>query len=244
MQFAATFAGAGAMWSEMQALLDHDLRQANESDIKRLIVDENVLAKKTRANRLECLKKLTKRYGLSTTDAPYAVFLELYYKETSPIQRGLMAYVLLASHDALLRRLGSEWVAPKLRQNGTPLSTMDLAEYFAKLSKSEPDIGTWTELTRFRMCQHLLGLIRDCGLAKGTRLKRSVRPQPGNMVLLYVLKLGLLQRMAPVEILRSDWFTMLSLDLDTSLRRMYEMNSDGLIKFRLQGSVAELTIIS
>lgn len=240
--YRATLAGASAMWSEMQTLLDHGIAGLEPGDIRRLVIDENILAKRTLVNRQKVWKKLTERYSLTPQEPRFRDFLAHYYREPSAGQRGLLGYLLLCANDRVVRRLGAEWLAPKLSRAGTPLRIEDLKSHFPALVREAPAIARWTPTTRLRVFQHYLGAVRDFGFAQGTLKKRTLRPHVGSRALVYAIQLAQMEGLAPLGVLESDWMRLLGIDLDTAITRMYQLNAEGLARFRMAGAVVELSL--
>jgi hypothetical protein len=242
-RYVANLAGASSMWAEMQALLDHKIANLSTDAVRSLIVEENVLNKRTDVNRKKTLKKLTERYSLKRDNPVFAHFLTAYYTEVNSSQRALLGYLLLCANDLLVRRLSADWLAPRLARDGTALATDDLVKHVSDVGQKVPALARWTPVTRLHVCQHYLGSVRDFGLAEGRVVKRSQRPYAGSRVLVYALQLGRLQGLKPLDLLASDWMRVLGLDLDTAITRMYQLNAEGLAKFRMAGHVAELTLL-
>ncbi len=241
--YQATMAGAGAMWTEMQALLEHGSCATTYEVWEKLVVEENILSKKTMANRKAVWKKLVKRYLLDIKLPVFASFCAEYYSERSVAQRGLLGYLLLCATDRLVRELSSEWLASRIMRSGTVLATEDLERHLTNLLARNVTIAEWSASTRLHICQHYLGAIRDFGLATGKALKRADKPIAGSNVLLFAVQLGRLEGLNPLDLLQSQWMRILGLDLDVAITRMYQLNADGLVRFRILADIAELTIV-
>ena len=241
-RYMASLAGASGMWAEMQSLLDHGVAHLSADGIRCLIIEKNILNKRTVANRKEAWKKLKKRYSISEDNPAFTRFLSAYYAETSAYQRGLLVYLLLCTSYLTIRRLSRDWLAPRLAKSGIAMRTEDVEKYLIDLEKQVPELVEWTSMTRHHVCQHYLGAIRDFGLAEGRVVKRTTRPHVGSRVLVYAIQLAQLQGLKPLEVLQSDWICVLGLDLDTTITRMYQLNAEGLTKFRMSGNVAELSL--
>lgn len=230
------------MWTEMHALLDHGIEGATAADIRTLIVEANVLAKRTLENRIRVWRKLRERYLLDPSLPAFRYFLAAYYREHSASQQGLLGYLLFCFSDPLTRHLGVTWLAPRVARPGTALRIEELTVGFDALAKEIPSLAQWTPTTRLRVFQHYLGAVRDFGLAEGTLLKRSLKPHVGGHVLVYAIRLAELQGLRPFDALQSVWVRLLGLDLDATITRMYQLNAEALARFRMAGDVVELSL--
>lgn len=231
------------MWTEMQTLLHYNVTLLDQPALRKLVIHENILGKATFSNRQQVWAKMKRRYRLNQHDPVFHYFLESYSTDTSTSQRGLLGYLLLCASDALVQRISQDWLVPRLLRPGSLLRTEEVETYLITLSKERPAIAKWTTDTRLHISQHYLGAVRDFGLAEGKAIKRTLSPQVGSQVLVYAIKLGMLQELKPVEILQSVWFRLLGIELDEAISRMYQLNAEGLIKFRMVGNIAELALV-
>lgn len=228
------------MWVELQNLLEHGATDKSYDKMREAVVEGNVLAKRTTANRRQAWRKLVDRYCLRPDDVAFAKFLQVYYGETSVHQRALLAYLLFSWNNALARRISLEWLSPQLHTPGAVLDRARLREYFDLLCAAEKDLASWAEATKVGFLKQYLGAIRDFGLAEGKVTKRVLKPVVGSNVVLYALHLARIEGVAPRDMLKCEWFRLLGVDLDWVIEKLYSMNAEGVTKFRIQGDVVDL----
>jgi len=238
----ARLAGASALWVEMRTLAEQDLGTITPEEARRLVIEQNVLAKATRANRMEVAKKLVQRYILDAANPAFRAFWQQYQRESSEAQRGLLGYLLLSASDFLVRRTGVEWLGPKLNADGSPLTYENLAAYWDDLAAEHDELTEWSETTRERMMQHYLGAIRDFGLAEGKYTKRVVRPHVGPAPVMLAARYSVLEGLSPRETLEADWFRLFGLTVSDVIAKLYELNGLGRARFRVAGDVVELSL--
>src|SRR5262249_29741128 len=147
--------------------------------------------------------------------------------------------LLLCANDDLVKRLGLDWLLPRLRRPGTPLNSEDVTAFLSDLARQLPEVTQWTDATRIRFVRHYLGAVRDYGLAEGMRQKRTTLVHAGSPVLIFALRLGMREGLKPLELLRSDWMRLLGIDFDSAITRMYQLNAEGLARFRMAGDVVD-----
>lgn len=239
-RYLAWLAGGGSLWVELQNLLDHSLVGLSHADIRQLVLEKNVVTKRTLANCNKVWRKLVERYSMDPGDTGFVQFLQLYYRETSIHQRALLAYLLFNRNNDLARRISLDWLAPQLYRSGALLDRKKLRQYFDDLCDTNEDVAAWAETTKAGFLKQYLGAIRDFGLAEGRGKKIVTKPVVGSNVVLYALQLARMQGLPPREMLRCQWFQLLGVDMDWVISKLFNMNSEGLTKFRIQGDVVEL----
>lgn len=238
----ARLAGGGALWVEMRTLADRDLSGITPSEAKRVIIEENVLAKATQSNRVKVANKLIGRYVLDCQSAIFNAFWHEYVRERNEAQRALLGYLLFCASDFLARQIGMEWLAPKLDSPGVVLTSDDLSAHLETLATEHDEIAAWSSTTRTRFVQHYLGAIRDFGLAEGKITKRVTRPHIGPGPMMLGVRYALMEKVSPGDALQSDWFRLFGLGLSSIIEKLYELNSLGIARFRVQGEVVELNL--
>ncbi len=212
-------------------------------EIRRLVMEENLLARATTSARSKLYKELKGRYLLDPGVPLFTLFLDEWARVTISEEKNLLAFVLLALNDRTVMLTSCEWLFPHLRKAGSDLRVGDLETFFASLGKtSHPEVSKWTESTLKRVVQHYLATVRDCGLAQGAIRKRAHRPAlyaAPVRLLLRALQIG---RFAPAEIIVHESFKILGIAPGEVVGELSELNRQGAISFRQQADVIELTL--
>lgn len=236
----ARLASAGSMWSELQKVLAVSSADISSDEVERLIVEKNVLAKATLANRRKVARKLVQRYTLDASDPVFAAFRHEYDREPTASQRALLGYLMMTTNDALMRALGTQWLVPKLDSPGEELRYEDLEAGLDALAEDHPQVSDWADSTRTRVMQHYLGAIRDFGFAEGVQTKRVVRPRVGDRPIAFAAQLSLLEGLSGPDFAESDWFRLLGLGTGATVNRLLDLNATGLARVRIRGDVIDL----
>ena len=179
----------GAMLEELRAVLPVIRPTSARDDARRAILEDNVLRRPSVNSRRKIFEKLNGRYF--RPDAPLAVarLVQTMQMVQDPLQNSLLAYVMLLWNDALVFRLGGEWLAQKLGSAPYDTQTSDIDVELDRLSSTIPQIRTWAPSTRHKIAINYLNLLRDCGYATGTLRKRLRRPFIGPDVVLFGVQL-------------------------------------------------------
>ena len=114
-------AAQGAMLNELRALVPLVDPDCARDDVRRLVLDENVLQRDSIASRKKVFQKFSTRYVPREAPLATADFFRAVQAENDPAQIALCAYVMMAWRDALVYLLGEEWLAQMLRIAGLSL---------------------------------------------------------------------------------------------------------------------------
>lgn len=213
------------------------------AEIRRLIMEENLLARATTSARSKLYKELKGRYLLDPAVPLFSAFMDEWKRVTISEEKNLLAFVLLALNDRTVMLTSCEWLFPHLRKAGSDLRVGDLETFFASLGKtSHPEVSKWTESTLKRVAQHYLATVRDCGLAQGAISKQAHRPALYAAPVRLLLRALQSTRFSPAEIVVHESFKILGIAPGEVSSALSELNRHGTIKFRQQADVIELTL--
>src|SRR6266851_876041 len=102
--------------------------------------------------------------------------------------------------------------------------------------------ATWSPTTLRRVQQHILASLKDFGMIKGSRTRRTVRPRVGPQVTLFASRLASLQGLTDLQALDACWFRLLGLDYHQTVEVLFAAARSGVLSSRLQADVAKLTL--
>jgi hypothetical protein len=240
--YASRLSARSAMYTELHQLLEGDYRPLAQDAYRARVVDENCLAKPSKAAREKTWKELKTRYRLDADDPLFAAFWAEWERSGSDAERSLTAYVFFALNDRLVADLGTEWLYPLLRRAPAELRIADVLAFIERSARSHPETRAWSDETRIAVAQKYTASVRDFGLARGTIRKTSVRPALyGAPVRLLVHALRL-AGVLPLDLVQARAFKLLGLDPAEVIDALGEMNRVGALRFRMQGDVVELDV--
>jgi hypothetical protein len=238
----ARLAAQGAMLEEVRALVPVIRPEPARADVRKAVLNENILRRASLGSREKIFTKLSVRYF--RVDAPQSVarFVRAMQTTTDPVQGGLFSYSMLLWNDALVFLLGCEWLAPKLKGLSFSAETNDIEIELGRLSKQVPEIKRWTKITLNRVAQHYLGLLRDFGYATGSARKLLKRPFISPEVVLFGAQLivggGESVSSLPDHLI----FKAMGLSVKDVISAFMELREQGLVKFAIQGGVTHFNV--
>jgi len=232
----------GAMLEELRVVVYDIAPETARSDLRRLILEDNVLRRGSLSSRREIFRKLGERYFRRETRKATALFLQAIRDSREPSHLALLAYVMFLWNDALAFTLSVEWLAPKLQGDGFTAETSDILRELQFLEKQIPAIRGWGETTRKRIGRHYLGLLRDCGFAVGSARKMLRKPYVAPEVALFAAQL-IAGSGEPLERLpQHGLFTAMGLSVDEVIDSLYELDRQRRVRFAVQGGVVHLEL--
>ncbi len=241
-RFLARLSSRSGLLTDFRRVMDHGGSQKPDT-IRGLILEGNLLARATTAARAKLFKELKGRYLLDPAIPIFSAFLSEWGMATSPEEKNLLAFVLLALNDRTVMVTSCEWLYPHLRKADSELRVGDLETYCIATSKAaHPEVSNWTPTTLRRVAQHYLATVRDCGMATGTIRKLAHRPALYAAPVRLLLHALQLSRVPLPEIIAHDAFKILGIAPGEVADTLAELNRQGALSFRQQADVIELTL--
>lgn len=240
--YSSRLSARSALYTDLQHLLEaaQDARPA--AGYRRLVINENCLAKSSEAARRKTWKELKARYILDSENALFASFADEWVRCGCDQERGLTAYCLLALNDKLVADLALNYLFPRLRRAPAPLQVDDVLSFLASATGVHPEIKQWSESTKKAVAQKYTASIRDFGLAKGIIQKVTVRPALYGAPTRLLVRALRLAGTKELEIVSSPLFRVLALENGEVIDALGEVSRQGALRFRMQGDVVELDL--
>ena len=236
---AARMAAAGSRRAELEALLHAAPPNATSTQLRTLVLDENVTGKRTAASRDKVWRQLKQNYTLAPALPEYQAFLQSVTATSAPSDRGLLFLLMLARNDRLFREVVLESVSPHLSHPGTPVRSDDVQ---AALDRIVGAKRQWSEETRITARQHVLSALKDFGALQGGARKKTLRLYPGAYVTLFAARLAQLEGLSPRQTLESAWFRLLGVDAEGAWNLLHAAASAGVLRCRRQADVIEIDL--
>ncbi len=234
----ARLAAAASRRSDLETLLAAAPPDASIDQFRQLVINENVAGKGSAVSRQKLWGQLRQRYLLDRLIPECAAFLSAMASTSSTTDRGLICLVMMARADRLFREVTLRAVSTYLSRDGTVMAADQLQ---AELEGYLQERGvSWSSETVLSVQQHLLAALKDFGVLRGSRPKRTVRPRPGSQVTLLASRFALLEGLTPRQLLKSRWFRLLGFDAGQVVDLLYAAAREGVLEFRMQAEVVEL----
>ncbi|MFH1116431.1 MAG: BrxA family protein [Pseudomonadota bacterium] len=240
--YSSRLSSRSALYTDLRILLDSASGLLKSSGFRELVIERNVLSKRSTSVRRKTWKELKSRYLLDSEHPLFAAFWAEWVRCASEAERSQTAYCLLALNDRLVADLGSELLLPLLRRAPQPFRVQDVLAFINRAKTRHPETASWTDNTKRAVAQKYTAGIRDFGLAKGTVNKTTVRPALyGAPVRLLIRALRIAGR-KDLEIVQEPVFRLLSVEINGVIGALSELNRQGALRFRMQADVVELEI--
>lgn len=218
------------MLVDLTTLLGAAPTESKREDFNRLIVEENVLGKRTTSNRWLTARHLADLYAL---DHDVTVFrlLRFFWNADRP-SRPMLALLCAQARDALLRLSAKKVLETK---PGETLTSEDFVNFF---NRELP--GRFSEVMTLTLAQHVAASWAQAGFFKGKINKVRTRPVVTPATAAYALALGYLCGLHGQLLIESDWARLLDVTRDQISRLAQDASRRGWLDFKGAGHVFEI----
>lgn len=218
------------MLTDLTALLGAAPTGSKREDFNRLIVEENVLGKRTTSNRWLTARHMTDLYAL---DQDVTVFRLLrYFWSADPSARPMLALLCSQARDALLRLSAKKVLETK---PGEVLTSEDFSIFFTRELT-----GRFSEASTLSLSQNIASSWAQAGFFKGKVRKVRTRPVVTPATAAYALALGYLCGLHGQILIESDWARLLDVPRDQVIRLAQEASKRGWLDFKGAGNIFEI----
>lgn len=219
------------MLADLSALLRAAPGEAGRENYHRLIVEENVLGKRTTSNRWLTARHLAALYAL---DPGVTVFRLLrFFWEADPPSRPMLALLCAQSRDALLRHSANMVMETK---PGETLTSEDFVHFF---NRELP--ARFSEAMSRSLSQNIAASWAQAGFFQGKVNKIRLRPVVTPATAAYALALGYLCGLHGQLLLECFWARLLDVPRDEVIQLAQEASRRGWLDFKGAGNVFEIT---
>lgn len=201
------------------------------ADVRRLIVDENLLGKPTGSTRRISYLKLERLYGLSARPPLFRLFQNLWVPSGS---RPLLASLVAQARDPVFR---DSWALIRRLPAGQALGASEVEAF---LAASYGD--RLAPATRRSASRSLRSSWTQCGYLVGHAEKVRVRPSPDAEVLTLALWLAGVLGAQDQRLFDSPWLERLELDAAGLEKLLRRASQKGYVSYRNAGGVVELGV--
>jgi hypothetical protein len=219
------------MFKELGMLLDSTSMNAPFNDLKKRVIEDNILQKKSISGRKKTFGFLKQLYGL---DPSIPIFRFLRWGWLQNInERPILCLLCALSRDAALR-LSAPYIL-SIAEGSAP-NKLDLIHI---LELSFPNQYSQKQLKS--MSENLLSSWTQSGHLVGKLKKIRNKPIAGPISVSYALYLGWLSGVRGRNLLSTPWVEVLNLS-DWELRELLQLASKkGWIKYSESGGMVEIT---
>ena len=218
------------MLSEFSILLETEPHDATRDELRRAIIDENILGKSTVTTRRRAARMLSELYALRR-DVPLFRALTYFWEKDSP-GRPLLALLCAVARDPILR-LTAKAVLP-----AKPGDLVDKSVLEETITDAAP--GHFAPSTVQKIARNANSTWTQSGHLQGLRVKRRTRPKATPAAAAYALLLGYLAGASGQMLLSTFWAQLLDTPKDQLASLAADASARGWIAYRQSGQVVEV----
>lgn len=226
----ATHLSKTLMLPELSALFAAAPVGAQRAELRRRVVEDNVLLKSTMINRVDHFKRLSSLYGLDPGIPLYRLLRASW--EDGPEDRPLQALLIAVARDPLLRSTAA-WVLSL-----EPGALAAPAEFSGLIAAAFPDRYSLASLRSAG--QNLAASWRQAGFLAGKVRKVRARAAPGPVSAALALYLAHLAGERGLGLFDSLWARLLDVRADERHELAFRASQRGLLEYRRIGEVVEV----
>ncbi len=216
------------MIRDLHALFGATGVAASMHDYARVIVDENVLGKRTAGARKHTLNNLLNLYALDRAVPVFRIFRDLW--EQDPDGQPLLAMLCAVARDPLLRAsVGAVADTPL----GTPLASATLADTVTR---------DMTPATKKGIGTRMLSSWAQAGFLDTPRKRNRIHPRATAGTAAYALALGFMEGGRGSLLLTTPWTRLLDCPTDEVLALVRQAARRGWVEYRAAGDVMDLRV--
>ena len=219
------------MLTELRHLLEVEA-PPNRERLKSLVLDDNVLQKRTGSGRRLSLRHLRELYGLGAPPPILRAMICLWPKAAEG--HSMLALLAALAREALLRD-SAEIVLPA--PAGSRVRAADFATLFEKRYP-----GHYTPKMFGKISRNCASTWTQSGHLKGKVRKERVRPAVSPAVAAYAALLGSLAGFGGPALLASPWIAVLDRSKAEVLALFRKAEGGGLLRVRAGGDVIEIEV--
>jgi hypothetical protein len=218
------------MLNELSELLKFTPASADSAEYRRVIIDDNLLGKRTLATRKLTAQRLSELYGLDPSVPIFRVLRQLW--EADHAGRPMLAFLTAFARDPLLRTTADTILSVQL---GRPVTTNDID------ASLEDRLGTrLNPSVRHKVARNIGSSWTQSGHLQGRTAKRRAKPTTSPSTACLALLLGYATGLRGRALFTSDWARVLDASYSELSQLVHAANRAGHLNFRQVGDVIEV----
>ncbi len=219
------------MLDELSQLLDAAPADGGRRDYTRAVMDDNCLGKRTSANRMHSLQRLTELYGLDPRLLLFRALRDLWKLHAS--SRPLLALLLALARDPLLRATA----APVLRTPpGHEFSRQPMKDALIEVAGERLNEDILDKVVR-----NASSSWTQSGHLQGRSRKTRQRVQATPAATMYALLIGFGSGRRGGLLFETPWCAVLDTGPGELLERAWEANRLGLLDLKKSGAMIDVS---
>lgn len=219
------------MLAELRELLRASRSEATHDQLKQLVIDDNLLGKRTVATRKLTFQRLGELYALDPAVPLYRALRQLW--QTDPQSRPMLALLVASARDPLLRSATPVVLATPL---GAVCDARSIDSAIAKLLGPR-----LSDSTRYKVARNAASTFTQAGLLTGKVRKLRSRPVATPAALVMAMLLAYCRGLRGQRLLTADEVRLLDRPTSEVVGLALVASKQGLMTYRQLGDVVDVS---
>ena len=202
---------ARSLINETKIIFKEINNKSTIEEIKKLIIDENILTIRASSTRQAAFRSIKKRF-FPNNKIDIAIYRFINSSKISKDAKNFLIYYKTAKSDELIYDLTVKKLYNKLKLNESTINTKEILSFFDENVEDHSEISKWSINTKIRLARHYLSIMKDFKFLKGSRVKIILKPQIPLETILYIVFFLKENGILPENILNHDDFKLFLLD--------------------------------
>ena len=220
------------MFDELVLIMDRLARNPS-GDLKKAVLEENLLGKPTSTTRQITFSKLSRLYGLDVRVPLFRFFFELWGKDKT--SRALLASLVAQARDPVF---ASSWGLISKLSPGSSLAAETIEVFLSDTYGDHLRLSTRRSASR-----SLRSSWTQCGYLTGTTDRVRTRPTPTPECLALALWMAKAEGRQDQRLLESLWVERLELDMSSKEDMLQSARQRGYVEYKNAGGIMELKVV-
>lgn len=240
--YSSGLSGKGSLISETELVLAQFLVNDSSDQVRQLVVDENLLLKRTAATRRTVWEKIYERYISGRPKSQAISIARIVHSNLPETARHLVMFYEMAKSTPLVYDLTTDGLYSLYYDGRSVVNKSDIHDWLDKTAKNGHDeITNWSPQTKDRVASHYLTIARDFGLLTGKNQKYFTRVYLPLNTFVYVLYRLKDEGLNTKAIVTSADFKLFLQDQRDVFFLLEEATRAGYITFQQAGDIYGLT---
>lgn len=239
----STFASKGALLADVKTILEHIEVGQDPGEIRRAVIEDDLLDRGTRQNRETVWREIARRYISGRDPQHISTLAHMVSRCSKPTAVDLVLLYEYGQADSLFYDLTAYCTCALYQSARTGIDQVDVNEWLKQRESLHPEITSWSPTTRSRVIRSYLSTIRDFGLVSGIKQKEFHKlyvPREAFVYALYHQKDRGVQGKALIQ--STDWRLFL-MDENEVIFMLEDAARGGFVHFRQAGDIYDLRFV-
>jgi hypothetical protein len=238
-RFSARISGVLSCIPETKIILTELATGSTYEDIEKKVLLDNILDKRTLRSRKKVLSAIKLRF-LSNPHIKLKPLIKFINSGISENSKNLIIYYHLCKSEKIVYDLTSKFLYEKFLDGRLGVSKNEALDFLNNQIGAHPELKKWTSITKERVIEHYLAIMKDFGFLKGSKKKEFNIDYVPLEVIMYVVFILLDEGKNVKQVLNSEDFKLFFINRDEIIRYLMDATRKGIVDFKYREGIYEL----